>query len=72
MTSLENNGRPDVFKFDVILEASEGAERVPRGQGRAPPAGLVGVAAAGRPWPVGGPPGRPLVSWCLPSNKNSP
>ena len=34
---------------------SEGAERVPRGQGRAPPAGPSGAAVAGRPWPVGGP-----------------
>ena len=37
-----------------------GAEAVPRGQGRAPPAGPGGAATASRPWPVGGPPSPPF------------
>ena len=28
---------------------------MPRGQGRVPPAGLVGAAATCHPWPLGGP-----------------
>ena len=35
---------------------------MPRGQGWAPAAALGGAAARGRPWPLGGPPGRPAVS----------
>ena len=56
----ENNGRLDVFRVNVILQASEGAKAVSRGQGRAPPAGPTGAAAAARPWPVGAPPRSPF------------
>ena len=34
---------------------SEGAEEVPRGQGRVPPVPPGGAMAGGRPWPLGGP-----------------
>ena len=46
---MENNGRTVVFRFNGILQASEGAEEVPRGQGRVPPAPLGGPVAPG-PW----------------------
>ena len=31
---VENNGRPDIFRFNVNLEASEGAEGTHQEQGR--------------------------------------
>ena len=72
MEFLENNRRPERFRVFVILYASMGAEAAPRGQGWAPPAGPGGAAATSRPWPLGGPPGRPLVSDFLLSHKKSP
>ena len=60
MTSPENNGRLDIFRFNVNLLASEGAEGVPHGQGWVTLAGGTQAATAGRPWPMGGPPGLPF------------
>ena len=42
MTSLENNGRPVVFRVKENLYASEGAEGTHQEQGRVPPAGQGG------------------------------
>ena len=72
MTSLENNGRLDVFRLIVNLYASEGAEETHQEQVRVPPVGQGGAAAGGRPCPMGGPQGCPLVSSCLSLSKKSP
>ena len=70
MSSVENNGRLVVFRLIGILSASEGAEGVPHGQGRAPSVGPLWAMAGGRMCPVSGPSGSPWSSGVLFRIKN--
>ena len=69
---VENNCRPDNFRVNRYLWVSRGAEAAHQDHRRVLAAGPGGTTARGRLWPLGGPPGRPLVSEAFLSNKNSP
>ena len=57
--SVENNQRPNVFRVNMILWASEREPREPPGAQAGPTRGSPLDVAGGRPCPVGGPSGCP-------------